>query len=78
VRFSPDIEDFFTHPDPSPAGRGLLPSDRHPRPASRGCERRAVRWVADDPLGPQDFPGDERAADNARFADVREPRRSLL
>ena len=44
------------------AGRRLVPADRHPRPAARGRQRRALRRLADDPLRPQDAAGDRRAA----------------
>ena len=50
------------------AGRGLMPADRHPRPAARGRQRRALRRLADDPLRPEDAARDRRAADHARLA----------
>ena len=52
------------------AGRRLVPADRHPRPAARGRERRALRRLADDPLRPEDAAGDGRAARHARLAAV--------
>ncbi len=42
------------------AGRRLVPADRHPRPAARGRQRRALRRLADDPLRPQDAARDRR------------------
>ena len=53
------------------AGRGLLPPDRDPRPASRGRERRALRRLADDPLRPEDLARDGHAADPAGSAALR-------
>ena len=53
------------------AGRGLLPADRHPRPAPRGRERRALRRLADDSLRPEDAAGDGRATHDAGLAHVR-------
>ena len=50
------------------AGRRLLPADRHPRPAARGRQRRALRRLADDPLRPEDAAGDRRDAHDARLA----------
>ncbi|CAA9345427.1 MAG: Transcriptional regulator, ArsR family / Ligand-binding SRPBCC domain protein family, partial [uncultured Nocardioidaceae bacterium] len=53
------------------AGRRLLSAHRGARPAPRGRERRAVRRLADDPLGSQDAAGDRGAAHHPRLADVR-------
>ena len=50
------------------AGRRFLPADRHPRPAARGRQQRALRRLADDPLRPEDAAGDRRAAHDARLA----------
>ena len=44
------------------AGRGLLPADRHPRPAPRGRQPGALRRLADDPLRPEDAARDRRDA----------------
>src|SRR5262249_1292390 len=52
------------------AGRGLVPSDRDSRPASRGGERPALRRLADDLVRPEDLAGIRRAADHARLAHV--------
>ena len=52
------------------AGRRFLPADRDPRSAARGRQRRALRRLADDPLGPEDAARDGRDADDARLADV--------
>ena len=42
-------------------GRGLVPADRHSRPAGRERQRRALRRLADDPLRAEDAAGDRRA-----------------
>ena len=52
------------------AGGGLVPTARHPRPAARGCQRPAVRRLADDPLRPQDLARDGSAAHHPRLAHV--------
>src|SRR5258708_3242742 len=57
------------------ARRRLLPAAGDPRSAPRGRERRALRRLADDPLGPEDAAGDRRGPDNAGLADVRPGRR---
>ena len=50
------------------AGRRLMPADRHPRPAARGRQRRALRRLADDPLRPEDAAGDRGVAHDAWLA----------
>src|SRR5439155_9483227 len=57
--------------DPADRGR-LLPPAGHPRPAPRGRERRALRWLADDPLGSEDVARDRRAPHDAGIAAVRD------
>src|SRR3954454_4235690 len=47
-----------------------MPPHAHARPDARGCERPALRWLADDPLRPEDVARDGRAADHTRIADV--------
>ena len=51
-------------------GRHVVPPDRDPRRPPRAGQPRAVRRLADDPLGAQDPPGDRRAARHPRLADV--------
>ena len=48
----------------------FVPADRHPRPAARGRQRRALRRLADDPLRPQDAAGDRGVAHDAWLAHV--------
>src|ERR1700730_1708212 len=45
-----------------------MPADGHPRRAARGCQRRTLRWLADDPLGPEDAAGDGGDAHDTRLA----------
>ena len=52
------------------AGRGLVPAHGHPRRAARGRPRRALRRLADDPVGAEDPARDRRAAHDARLAPV--------
>ena len=53
------------------AGGRLVSSHRHPRSAARGRERAALRWLADDPVRPQDLDRNRRDADDAGIVDVR-------
>ena len=50
------------------AGRRFVPADRDPRSVARGRERRAVRRLADDPLGSEDAARDRRDTDHAGIA----------
>ena len=53
------------------AGRRLLPAAGHPRPPRGRRQQRALRRLADDPLGPQDAARDRRAARHPGLAAVR-------
>ncbi len=53
------------------AHRRFVPAHRRPRSAARGRQRSALRWLAHDPLRPQDLARERRAAHHARVADVR-------
>ena len=55
------------------AVRGLVPAHGDPRPASRGGERRAVRRLADDPVGPEDADRDRRGPHHAGDPALRRP-----
>src|SRR5438552_6135296 len=50
------------------AGRRFMPADRHPRPAARGRQRRALRRLDDGPLRPEDAAGNRAVAHDARLA----------
>ncbi len=53
------------------AGRHLLPAQGYPRRALRRRQQRALRRLADDPVRPQDVPGDGRPARHPGLAAVR-------
>src|SRR5438132_13698004 len=45
-----------------------MPADRHPRPAARGRQRRALRRLDDGPLRPEDAARNRAVAHHARLA----------
>jgi DNA-binding transcriptional ArsR family regulator len=55
------------------AGAGLMPADRHTRPAGRPRQQRTVRRLADGPVRAEDAARDRPEPDHARLAHVRQP-----